>query len=130
MDDQEKAVITANREFYSAFDNADMAHMKKIWSEEGDISVIHPGRGPLRGRQEVISSWETILGGSEFTGISVAGEQVIVTGDMAFVICIEMLQQVELAATNIFARENGGWKMIHHQAGVLARETDNGSRLH
>jgi len=130
MDDQDMAIISANRKFYAAFDNADMAEMKTIWSGDCEISVIHPGRGPLHGWQDVMSSWEAILAGCNHTGISVAGERVYRIQDMAYVICTEMLQQNELTATNIFIREEDGWKMVHHQAGVLAQNLDNKSNVH
>lgn len=130
MDDQEKAVIKANRNFYTAFDNADLTEMKNIWSGEHEVSVIHPGWGALHGWQDVMSSWEAILEGSDHTGISAAGERAYLLQDMAYVVCTEMLQQNELTATNIFVKEKEGWKMVHHQAGVLARNSDNQSNVH
>ena len=37
-------------------------------------------------------------------------------------ICREVLeQQGWLIATNLFAREEGGWRMVHHQAGPAAQ---------
>ncbi|HSR63193.1 MAG TPA: nuclear transport factor 2 family protein [Gammaproteobacteria bacterium] len=130
MDDQEKAVISANRNFYAAFNNADMTEMKKIWSSAFDISVIHPGWSPLHGWQDVMASWESILDGNDVTGISAAGERVYCIRNMAYVICTEMLQQNELTATNIFIREEDGWKMVHHQAGVLAQNLDDQFNVH
>jgi len=35
------------------------------------------------------------------------------------VICEEELQAGHLIATNIFVKEDGGWRMVHHQASPL-----------
>ena len=37
--------------------------------------------------------------------------------DVAYVLCHEHVKQTALAATNVFVREGGGWRMVHHQAG-------------
>src|SRR3546814_17800766 len=38
-------------------------------------------------------------------------------GEAAFVTCYEVIGDSLLAATNIFVLEDGGWKLVHHQAG-------------
>ena len=38
-------------------------------------------------------------------------------GDAAFVVCFEKIGGDHLIATTYFIREDGRWKMIHHQAG-------------
>jgi hypothetical protein len=43
-----------------------------------------------------------------------------VYGDSAFVICFEELQGNFLLATNVFVRENGAWRIVHHQSGPTA----------
>ena len=44
-------------------------------------------------------------------------------GEAAWVVCHEAVEggPPMLVATNLFAREDGGWKMVHHQAGQLVR---------
>ena len=41
-------------------------------------------------------------------------------GDVAYVVCNELLPGAELCATNVFVREAGLWKLIHHHAGPVA----------
>jgi hypothetical protein len=40
------------------------------------------------------------------------------------VICSEHLEGGTLAATNVFAREGGAWKLVHHQAGAQPEPVD------
>ena len=47
-------------------------------------------------------------------------------GDTAFVVCYEVLSSGTLVATNIFQRENGQWKVVHHQAGPTTLVIDLG----
>ncbi len=36
---------------------------------------------------------------------------------MAIVVCYETVGQFTLVATNVFVREEGAWRMVHHQSG-------------
>ncbi|WP_276603288.1 nuclear transport factor 2 family protein [Nannocystis pusilla] len=40
---------------------------------------------------------------------------------MGYVICAQTIGDTELVATNIFVREDGEWKMVHHHAGPVVR---------
>jgi hypothetical protein len=44
-----------------------------------------------------------------------------VIGDSAYVVCGESIEGAELVATNVFVREDGTWKLVHHQAGPVHR---------
>jgi hypothetical protein len=45
---------------------------------------------------------------------------------MAFVVCVETLSGGRLAATNVFVREGGEWRIVHHHAGPIAPGRDSG----
>ncbi len=49
-------------------------------------------------------------------------------GESAFVVCGEALDGDELIATNYFVREDGVWKMVHHQAGPVRRRAETQKR--
>jgi len=70
----------------------------------------------------VLASWRAILG-SEHMAIEATDARVHVIGEAAYVVCLEGVrgEAPTLAATNLFAREGGEWKLVHHQAGPLAR---------
>lgn len=44
----------------------------------------------------------------------------VLAGDVAFVTCHEVFDGGRLAATNVFVREDGAWRMVHHQATLIA----------
>ncbi len=112
------AVLFANDAFYLAFANQDLAAMDDLWSTDTPVSCIHPGWDPLADRDEVMESWEAILTNPTGTHISCKNPTVRVFGELACVICHEILDQGFLVATNLFVLEDGHWKMIHHQAGA------------
>ena len=110
-------VIAANEAFYEAFTNHDMEAMEKLWSKSNEIVVIHPGWPALKGRLHVMDSWRNILelGGAP-PSIESIDARAYVFPDSAFVICYEDVGGSYLIATNVFVREEGEWRMVHHQA--------------
>ena len=121
------AVLFANDAFYLAFAGRDMAAMDDVWAKKTPVSCVHPGWAPISERSEVMESWRAILTGPAAPKITCAGPTVRIVGDVAWVVCHEVLDQGFLVATNIFVREDGRWKIIHHQAGAApppSAETD------
>lgn len=132
MTTEEQAVLTVNDAFYSAFSNNNLAGMEALWSVQHDIAIIHPGWPPLLGRESVLSSWKQIMQGGFSTNISCVNANANVLGNVALVICTELLAEAELIATNVFVLEAGIWRMIHHQAGPLHLSNNgyDGDTLH
>ena len=117
----EEAVLAANREFYRAFAARDLAAMDALWAEESPVACVHPGWDALVGRDPVMESWAAILGGAGALQIRCESPRAFLLGPSAFVICHEVLGPGRLIATNIFAREQGRWRMVHHQAGPASQ---------
>ena len=114
----EAAVLAVNEAFYRAFATHDVAAMDALWSKETPVACIHPGWNALHGREAVLESWTAILTAPGSPQIRFEEPRAFVLGPSAYVICREVLaQQVLLIATNVFAREQGGWRMVHHHAG-------------
>ena len=113
-------LIAANANFYKALASGDGHLMRQIWSDAEDITCIHPGWGPVTGREAVMRSWETIL--ESPPQINCAEPSGYISGESAYVIGFENLGEGRLIATNVFRFEFDDWKMIHHQAGI-ARPT-------
>jgi len=118
-------LITANANFYEALASGDCGLMQSIWSDADDITCIHPGWGPVAGREAVMRSWETIL--ENPPQITCTEPRGYISGESAYVITFENLGEGRLIATNLFRLESNGWKMIHHQAGI-ARPTPTPKR--
>ena len=120
MTDQD-AVLTANLEFYRAFAARDLTAMDALWARRAPVACLHPGWTALKDRDAIIESWAGILSNPDAPRIACYDAQVFLYGDVALVLCEEELEGGTLAASNFFAREDGVWRIVHHQAGQLVR---------
>lgn len=127
MSPDEREVLAANAAFYEAFAERDLEAMEAIWSERSAVACVHPGWEGLSGRDAVLASWRSILEAPGAPPIVCAREQVFVLGEIAFVVCVETIPNGELMATNVFSREGGRWRMVHHHAGPIAAGVDDDS---
>ncbi|MBP2293190.1 nuclear transport factor 2 family protein [Azospirillum rugosum] len=114
------AVLALNQAFYRAFSDRDYPAMDSLWAARLPVSCIHPGWTVLFGRDAVMTGWGDILNVPSGPVIQARNERVSLYGDTAVVLCEETLGHAVLAATNLFAREDGEWRLVHHQAGPIA----------
>ena len=70
-----------------------------------------------------MASWRSILAGGGAPDIRCRNAEASIFGGVAFVICYEQIGGEFLVATNVFVREESGWKMVHHQAGPTGPPT-------
>lgn len=96
-----------------------MTAMSELWATEAPVSCIHPGWPVLIGRDDVITSWRGILESPTAPDIRVGETVVHRVGDTALVFCGEVVGGSALAATNVFVREGGAWRIAHHHAGPV-----------
>lgn len=113
------AALAANLEFYRAFTTRDLAAMDEMWAREAPVVCIHPGWTVLRGREQVMESWRGILANPDAPHVGCHDDEAFLYGDMAVVLCEEELTGGSLAATNLFIREKGRWRMVHHHASPI-----------
>jgi ketosteroid isomerase-like protein len=131
MTDQD-AVLAANLEFYRAFAVCDLTAMDALWARRAPVACVHPGWTALKDRDAIIESWAGILSSPDAPRIACFDEHAFLYGDVALVLCEEELEGGALAASNFFVREDGVWRIAHHQAGQIVRrqaETRRPSRL-
>ena len=110
------AVLFANEAFYRAFADRDEDAMDLLWSDTDQVACLHPGWGPLLGREEVVESWKAIIRNPESPEIICHDAHAHVYGGTAYVICFEEIGGDYLIATNVFHQEKGRWRLVHHQA--------------
>ena len=122
------AVLAANLHFYQAFTTRDVTAMDRVWARHAPVVCVHPGWPPLADRAAVIESWRGIFANPDAPRIACYDEQVFLYGDTALVVCEEELDGGTLIASNWFVREDGTWRMAHHQAGQLAVRRAPGPR--
>jgi ketosteroid isomerase-like protein len=113
------AVLAANLEFYRAFTARDFKAMEALWARHLPVACSHPGWQPLTERAAVMASWQAILGNPDSPHAACHDEEAFLYGDVAFVICEEELPGSRLTATNVFAKEDGRWRLVHHQSGPV-----------
>jgi ketosteroid isomerase-like protein len=118
------AVLFTNEAFYRAFADRDEAAMDDLWSASAQVACLHPGWGPLMGREDVLSSWMAIIRNPESPAILCHDARAHVYGDTAYVICFEEVAGNVWVATTGFVREGRVWKMVHHQAGPTSVRPD------
>jgi ketosteroid isomerase-like protein len=114
-----QALLAANAAYYRAFQAGDYAAMTAVWADE-DVSCIHPGWPLIEGRAEVLESYRRILANPEQEPVTCSQEHIIISGDMARVLCVETVAGGTLAATNLFIRADGSWRLVHHHASPIA----------
>lgn len=128
MPDQDLALF-ANDAFYVAFAERDFNALEALWATESPCTCVHPGWSPIIGREEVIESWAAIIANPDSPDIQCSNASARVYGSTAIVLCYEEIEGQYLVATNVFVREDGQWKLVHHQATPAAEpppEEDSG----
>lgn len=123
-------VLAANQRFYAAFRARDAFAMHDVWAREAPVACIHPGWGPLIGREEVMRVWRDILENPDAPQVECTDPEVTLLGEVAHVICVEHVELPSqgaagvFVATNLFAREDGAWRLVHHQSSPLSEDDD------
>lgn len=133
-------VRQASEQFYAALSqmaNSDASAMSAVWAHNNDVTALHPIGGRNEGWDETRSAFEQV--GSLASGGQVQlRDQIIQVGtDLAYEVGIEE-GEITLAGehiaishrvTNIYRREDGAWKMVHHHADPSPAMLDLLSRL-
>lgn len=111
-------LLFANETFYTAFASRDLAAMDELWSKTERCSCIHPGWQAVDGRAAVMETWTAILSNPQSPRIRWRNARAYPRGDLGYVVCYELVEESVLVATNLFVREHGAWRLVHHQAGA------------
>ena len=125
----DEEVQQASDQFYAAIEsmlNGDAGAMGDIWSHEDDVSTMHPLGGRELGWDAVRASWEGAAEAFSSGSVNVTDLVVRTLGDVAYTVGVEQLEATvgertidsEFRATNIYRREAGEWKMVHHHTDV------------
>ncbi len=115
----DEPILRANAAYYRAFRTGDDALMGRVWNDS-DVACLHPGWPPIIGRAEVLASYRRIMSNPDQPPVTCHDETVMISGDVARVICVEVVAGAQLIATNLFVRVGTDWRMIHHHASLLS----------
>jgi ketosteroid isomerase-like protein len=121
-------VLAANEAFYAAFNARDIAAMGACWARSLPVACVHPNWNTLLGRDSVLASWRAILENPEQPRIVAGAARSFVFERFAYVLCHELVAGSPLSATNLFALEDGEWRLVHHhssQVGFMAQDLES-----
>ncbi len=110
-------LLFANEAFYHVFRGRDLAAMDDLWARGAPVVCVHPGWQALMTREAVMESWDGILSNPEAPKVDCRGARAHLLGKLGVVLCYEIIGGSVLTATNLFLREDGAWRMVHHHAG-------------
>ncbi len=112
----ERAILEANLAFYEAYSGQDYAAMDHLWARSLPVSCTHSGWQVLYGRRDVMIGWRAILESPAALPTRCSDPRCAIIDQAAIVTCVEHVAANRLAATNVFALEDGLWRMVHHQS--------------
>ena len=101
--------------------------MLEVWSHGSDVTTLHPLGSRETGWEEVRASWEQVA--QAFSDGQVSIEDMVViplAEDVAYTLGTEHGQaklrdepvNIDRWVTNIYRREEGEWKVVHHHTDV------------
>jgi ketosteroid isomerase-like protein len=136
----EDEVRTASAQFYAALNSmmvGDAAPLGDVWSHSASVSTMHPIGGRQTGWDEVRGSFEQVAQLASGGHAELRDQSLQVAGDMAYEVGIEQGQAtlageqitIEQRVTNIYRREAGGWKIVHHHTDLAPAMLDLLRRL-
>ena len=74
------------------------------------------------GREDVLESWSMVMNGLRkgLLEINLENKMTYATDTNAYVTCVEVIDAGDsrgrMVATNIFEKQGGQWKLVHHHA--------------
>ncbi len=134
-------VRKASEQFYAALNRmlkGDVRPLADIWSHSAAVMTMHPVGGREVGWDQVRGSWEKVAQVATDGKVGLKDQLIQVAGDVAYEVGIEHGQfklaghQVVIEGqrvTNIYRRETGAWKIVHHHTDVSPAMMDVLSHL-
>lgn len=133
-------VRKASEQFYAALNrmaNGDARPLSDIWSQGAAVTAMHPIGGRQVGWDQVRESFQRVAQIASEGRVKLDDQMIQVTGDLAYELGFERGQakfagqQVSLdhRVTNIYRREAGNWKVVHHHTDVSPAMLDVLNRL-
>lgn len=136
----EDQVRQASKRFYAALNsmaNGDPTPMADAWSHGDGVTTMHPIGGREIGWNEVEGPWQQVAGLSSEGRVSLANQHIQASEDMAVEVGDEQGQltmagevvSIAQRVTNVYRREEGEWKVVHHHTDLSPAMQDVLGRL-
>lgn len=122
-------VREASKKFYAGLNrmaNGESNTLADSWSQDDNATAMHPIGGREVGWKEVEKSFNQVADVASEGKVELKDQIIRVLGDAAFEVGIEKAQfkvagmevKGEIRVTNIYRKENGSWKMVHHHTDI------------
>lgn len=129
MSKDEDAVSKSSEQFYSAVNrmiNGDSRALSDVWSHGAEVTAMHPIGGRMIGWDNVRQSFEQVAQIATEGKVTLVDQVIQVEGDLAYEVGVERGQAtlagtqvgLDFRVTNIYRRERGEWKIVHHHTDV------------
>ena len=127
----EDEVRAASEQFYAALNsmlNGDTGPLAGIWSHDEGVTTMHPIGGREVGWESVGDTWDQVAKLVSDGEVTLNDQLISAAGDMAYEVGVEIGQarfgdksvSFDHRVTNVYRREAGEWKIIHHHTDVSA----------
>jgi ketosteroid isomerase-like protein len=122
-------VREASKKFYAGLNrmaNGESDTLAVAWVQNDSVTTMHPIGGREVGWKAVEESFNQVAGVASDGKIELKDQLIQVLGDAAYEVGIEAVQfkmagqeiKGETRVTNIYKKDGGTWKMVHHHADV------------
>jgi ketosteroid isomerase-like protein len=118
-------VRCASERFYSALNamlNGNAGPLSEVWSHSAAVTTMHPIGGREVGWESVGGTWPQIAKLAGGGKAELEDQFIQIDGNMAYEVGTERGQMtlagrqvpIENRVTNVYRREDGDWKVVHH----------------
>jgi ketosteroid isomerase-like protein len=124
------SATAAEKAFYKAFRELNIARMRDVWAESSAAYCIHPSGQLFRGRESILASWASMFQVAEKPYIhyslvnqsQVEGLAVHLVVERIGPTASEALAGAVVFATNVYQLTEMGWWMLGHHAAQARSE--------
>jgi ketosteroid isomerase-like protein len=128
-------VLQASKQFYSALNRmlkGDTGPLANVWSHGSTVTAMHPIGGREIGWEKVADSFKQVAGIASGGEVALIDQRIEVDGNMAYEVGTEKGQatfnaqnvSIEHRVTNVYRKEAGAWKMVHHHTDISPAMVD------
>ena len=125
----EDEVRKASKQFYAALNemaNGSAQSLTDLWSHNSAVTTMHPIGGRQVGWDKVWEAWDQVAQMASDGRIELKDQLIRVVGELAYEIGNEKASfkiaghqaDGEIRVTNIYQKEGGKWKVVHHHTDV------------
>lgn len=112
--------------FYAAFEARSLDAMMAAWAGDDSIACIHPLAAPLNGRAAVAAGWRSMFEAAGQFRVRIetvhemreAGQVIRIVREY-LIIGQETEPRPPILATNVYRKQDDGWRMVLHHASPL-----------